>query len=133
VAGALIDAREVITAALDAGSRHDLDAVVALTDEDFEGVVPSSMSAEPDVYLGHDGIRHYFESFWEIVDDLHFELVEFDEVNGWTIALAHARGSGRASGLPIDNFVVIASQVRGGRVHRMHAYPDMDEARRALA
>ena len=125
-------ARDVITAALDAASRRDLDAVVELTAEDFEGVVPSSMSAEPDVYRGHDGIRRYFESFWEIVDDLVFELVEFDEAGGWTIALAHARGHGRSSGLPIDNLVVIASEVRDGRVHRIHAYPDMDEARRAL-
>ena len=127
-----MDAGALLSALLDAAGRRDLDAVVALTDPEFEGVVPSSMSAEPDVYRGHAGVRHYFESFWEIVDDLRIDLEEFEEVQGWTIALGHARGSGRASGLPIDNRIAIACLARDGLLHRMQAYPDMDQARRSI-
>jgi ketosteroid isomerase-like protein len=127
-----VDARELLTAALDAANRRDLDAIVALTAEDFEGVIPSTMSAEPDVYVGHDGIRRYFESFWDVVDDLRFELEQFDEAGGWTIAVSHATGTGRASGLPIDNVIAIACKGEGGRLRRLQAYPDIAEARRAI-
>ena len=127
-----MNAREVLAAALDASNRGDLDGAVALADPQFEGVVPSSMSAEPDVYKGHDGIRHYFESFWEVVENLKITIEEFDDVNGWTLALCSATGTGRLSGLPIDNKVVIAAQVRDGLLTRLDAHPDLDEARRAV-
>ena len=122
-----------MTAALDAANRRDLDAVVALTDEQFEGVVPESMSAEPDSYVGHEGIRRYWQSFWEIVDDLVIAPEEFDDVGDWTVARCHATGRGRTSGIPIDNHIAVACLLRHGRVYRFHAFPDMDEARRALA
>ena len=125
--------REVLAAALDASNRRDLDAAVALADPQFEGVVPSSMSAEPDVYKGHEGIRRYFESFWEVVDDLTITIDEFEDVAGWTLALCSATGRGRASGLPIDNKIVIASQVHAGLLTRLDAHPDMDTARGSVS
>ena len=128
-----VDARDLITEALEAANRRDLDAVVALTDEEFEGIVPASMSAEPDRYVGHEGIRNYWLSFWEIVDELVIQPQEFDEVGEWTIARCHATGRGRTSGLPIDNYIAVACRLRDGRVYRFHAFPDLDEARSALA
>jgi ketosteroid isomerase-like protein len=128
-----VNAREVLAAALDASNRGDLDGAVALTDPQFEGVVPSSMSAEPDAYKGHDGIRRYFESFWEVVENLTITIEEFEDVNGWTLALCKATGKGRLSGLPIDNKIVIAAQVRDGVLTRLDAHPDLDEARRAVS
>ena len=44
--------------------------------EDFQGVVPPSMSAEPDTYEGHEGIRRYFRLFEETVEDLEFVFRE---------------------------------------------------------
>ena len=125
--------REVLAAALDAANRRDLDAAVALADPQFQGVVPGSMSAEPDVYKGHDGIRRYFETFWEVVDDLTITIEEFeDAADGWTLARCGATGKGRASGLPIDNKIVIAAKVQGALLLRLDAHPDIDEARRSV-
>src|SRR4051812_19996723 len=73
---------------LEAANRRDLDAVVALSDPEFVGEVPADMSVEPDVYVGHEGIRRYFESFWEIVDGLTMECDAFVQVGSWTIASA---------------------------------------------
>jgi ketosteroid isomerase-like protein len=128
-----VNAHEVLTAAYDASNRRDLDAVVALADPQFEGVIPSSMSAEPDVYRGHEGIRHYFETFWEVVANLTITIEEFEDVPGWTLALCHATGQGRLSGLPVDNRIAVACQVRDGLIIRLDAHPDLEEARRSVS
>jgi ketosteroid isomerase-like protein len=116
-------------AMLEAANRRDLDAAAALVDPSFVGEVPSSMSVEPDVYEGHDGMRRYFESFWEIVDRLTFEFDAFEEVGSWTLASGHARSFGRGSGLPVDGAIALSAQSRDGKLTRLRAHPDLDEAR----
>ena len=119
----------MLVALLEAANRRDLDAAVAYVDPGFIGEVPSDMSAEPDVYEGHDGLRRYFESFWDIVDGLTVEVEEFDQVGPWTLASAHARSFGRGSGLPVDGLIALSVQSRDGKLTRLRAHPDLDEAR----
>jgi ketosteroid isomerase-like protein len=121
--------RELLIALLEAASRRDLDAAVGFVDPAFVGEVPSDMSAEPDVYEGHDGIRRYFESFWDIVDGLTFECDAFDRVGPWTLVAVHARSFGRGSGLPVDGHVALSAQSREDRLTRIRAHPDLAEAR----
>ena len=124
-----METRELLDAVFDAANRRDLDAIFALVDAGFVGEVPSSMSAEPDVYEGQDGIRRYFESFWEIVDGLTFELVSFEEAGSWTIVSVHPRGVGRASGLPIEDLIALTVQSRDGRLTRLRTHPGLEDAR----
>jgi len=114
---------------LEAANRRDLDAVVALSDPEFVGEVPADMSVEPDVYVGHEGIRRYFESFWEIVDGLTMECDAFVQVGSWTIASVRARSFGRGSGLPVDGLIALSAQSRDGRLTRICSHPDVDAAR----
>jgi ketosteroid isomerase-like protein len=128
-----VETREVLHLIFDAANRHDLDAVCALVDPTFAGEVPSTMSAEPDVYEGHDGIRRYFESFWEIVDGLTFELVAMEDAGAWTIVSVHPRGVGRSSGLPIEDRIGLSVQSQDGRLTRLRTHPDVDDARAWVA
>jgi ketosteroid isomerase-like protein len=124
-----VDTREVLIAVLEAANRRDLDAAAPFVDPAFVGEVPSDVSAEPDVYEGHDGIQRYFESFWEIVDDLTLECDAFDHVGTWTLASVHARSVGRGSGLPVDGHIALSVQSRNDRLIRLRAHPDLNEAR----
>ena len=36
--------------------------------------MPPELSAEPDVYIGHAGMRRYWESFHDALDEVRFEL-----------------------------------------------------------
>jgi ketosteroid isomerase-like protein len=123
-----VETRELVDVVFDAANRRDLDAIFAVVDRAFVGEVPSSMSAEPDVYEGHDGVRRYFESFWEIVDGLTFELIGFDQHGPWTIVSVHPRGVGRASGLPIEDLIALTVQAHDGRLTRLRAHPNREEA-----
>jgi ketosteroid isomerase-like protein len=127
-----VDTAGVLSGLLDASNRRDLDAAAALVAPQFEGVVPSTMSAEPDVYNGRDGLRRYFESFWEIVDDLTFVIDEIEVHGEWVLARARALGKGRSSGLPVDNHIALACTSSDGLLTNLHAYPDLEAARAAL-
>jgi ketosteroid isomerase-like protein len=106
-----------------------VEAVLQLFAEDFEGVVPPDLSAEPDAYVGHDGVRRYFDTFHEIVDDLRFDVEEVVEVGeGRVVALGVITGRGRASGIATELRTPLALRLRDGKLVRMDAYSDWDDA-----
>jgi ketosteroid isomerase-like protein len=124
--------REGLQALLDAIQGGDVDQIVRHVDPDFHGVVPPSMSAEPDAYSGVEGIRRYFELFRETVDNLRFEVLEVEEHGDCAIASLGISGVGRASGIPFDASVFTLIEMRGGKMARMDAYPTLEEARASL-
>ena len=97
--------------------------------EDFHGVVPPELSAEPDSYDGHDGVRRYFDSFNEIVNGLRFDAEELVEVAPAVVAgRGLITGEGRESGIPIEMRLPFVIRVRDGKVAEMVPYTDWDEA-----
>ena len=97
--------------------------------EDFHGVVPPELSAEPDSYDGHDGVRRYFDSFNEIVADLRFDAEELVEVApDVLVGRGVITGRGRESGIPIDMRLPFLIRLRGGKLVEMTPYTDWDEA-----
>ena len=97
--------------------------------EDFRGVVPPELSAEPDTYDGHDGLRHYFDSFQEIVGDLRFDAEELvDVAPGVVAARGLITGRGRESGIPVEMRVPGLYRIRDGKVIAIEAYPTWDDA-----
>lgn len=51
----------------------NIDAVVSLVHPEFEAYVPPEFSAEPDTYRGRDGIRRYFDSFEDAMDEIRYQ------------------------------------------------------------
>jgi ketosteroid isomerase-like protein len=127
-----VNPQEVIQASLDAANRDDLDAVAELVHDDFIGTVPASMSAEPDTYEGRPGIQRYFQLWHEIVDGLAITAERYEQAGDWTIAVCEVTGTGRSSGLPLQDEVAIATLLRDGLIFRMEAFPSAEEARAAV-
>ena len=120
---------ELVRKMFDVLNDDGVEAALAWFAEDFEGVVPPDLSAEPDAYVGHDGVRRYFDSFREIVDDLRFDAEEIvDAGPGRVLARALITGRGRASGIPTELRVPLVMRLRDGKLTRMDAYSDWDEA-----
>jgi ketosteroid isomerase-like protein len=110
-------------------NREGAAAALPYFSDDFEGVVPPDLSAEPDAYRGHAGLLRYFELFEEVVDGLRFEAERLTEVApGALVGLAFISGRGRESGIPVEMRVPLAVAVREGRIARMDAYADWDDA-----
>ena len=119
---------------LDALNDEGVEAALEWVSEDFHGVVPPELSAEPDTYDGHEGLRHYFDSFQEIVDDLHFDAEELVEVAPDAVAARGLiTGRGRESGIPIEMRVPGVYRIRDGKLIGIEAFSDWDAAVAAAA
>jgi ketosteroid isomerase-like protein len=120
---------EVVRHMFDALNDDGTEAALEWFADDFRGVVPPELSAEPDTYDGHDGVRRYFDSFNEIVNDLRFDAEELVEVAPGAVAgRGLITGEGRESGIPIEMRLPFLIRVRGGKVSEMTPYTDWDDA-----
>jgi ketosteroid isomerase-like protein len=109
-----------------------LDAALELISEDFVVEIPGSMSAEPDVYEGHDGARRYFAGFDGLIEGVRFEPLEFIEEADVVIVWLRLTGRGAASGIAVEQYAAVIAWVEDGKVTRMEPHVDVDEARAAL-
>ena len=124
----------VVREMLDVLNEEGVEAALAWFAEDFEGVVPPDLSAEPDAYVGHDGVRRYFDSFREIVDDLRFDADEIIDVGEErVVARGCITGRGRVSGIPTELITPLAIRLRDGKLTRMDAYAEWDDAVAAVS
>jgi uncharacterized protein len=115
-------------AALAAFGTGDLDRLIRQFHPDFVGVVPPELSAEPDTYRGHAGIRRYLESFREYVDGLRFLPEEVIDAGDAVVVAMRIEGRGRGSGVPFEQRLANRITVRDGLIASMTAYASVDEA-----
>ena len=109
-----------------------LEAALELVSEDFVAEIPGSMSAEPDVYAGHDGARRYFAGFDGLIEDVRFEPLEFLEDGDAVIVWLRLTGRGAASGIEVEQHAAVVTRVKDGKVTGMEPHPDVETARQAL-
>lgn len=96
---------------------------------EFEGVVSPELSAEPDVYRGHAGMRRWFDGF-EGLEDVRLSPEDFigDGERVLVPVVLSARGAG--SGIEVEQRVVQGWTVRDGLAVRVESFVDMESARR---
>jgi ketosteroid isomerase-like protein len=83
-------------------------------------IVPPEASAEPDTYEGRAGARRYFAGFDGVLDDVHFELHDVEEISEHAaLAKMSLTGRGAATGIPVEQRLYLAVTVRDGLVSRM--------------
>jgi ketosteroid isomerase-like protein len=120
-----------VEAAIDAFTSGDPERMLRHIDPEFEGIVPASMSAEPDSYVGHEGVRRYFALFNDTIEELRFRSQIVEEAGDWVLIEQHISGRGRTSGVPVDFYAIAAVLMRDGKLLRMVGYPSLEEARAA--
>jgi ketosteroid isomerase-like protein len=94
--------------------------------------IPPDMSAEPDTYRGHDGVRRYFAGFDGMLDEVSYEAVEIIPVGDAVVASARMSGRGASSGLDVGIDAYVVHELADGKVVRITPYPDLESARAAL-
>ena len=65
-------ATEVVRAGIEGFAAGGVEALIerGRFGEEFELVIPPELTLEPHTYVGHDGLRRYFDSWYEVVDEL---------------------------------------------------------------
>src|SRR6478672_6294166 len=87
-----------------------------------------------DVYFGHEGVRTYWRRWLEAWRDLEFEVQDYldagDEV---VVLICNQRQRGRYTGIvtELPPYALVWT-VRDGKVVRFRAFPNQDEALKAV-
>jgi ketosteroid isomerase-like protein len=98
---------------IDAINRRDLDALLALMDDDIEGA-PALASIEGR-YHGHAGIRSWWESLFSSLPDFTVEVVEVRDLGDLTVAVLHFRAEGAVSHAPVEQRIWLVAEWRDGK------------------
>ncbi len=104
---------ELARRAYEAFNRRDLEAFLALMDEEVESV--SRIVDVEGVLSGHDGIRRWWASWLEAFPDYRIEVLELRDRDEATVAAIRALGHGGGSSLPIEDTIWHAARWRGGK------------------
>jgi ketosteroid isomerase-like protein len=117
---------ELASQAFDAINRRDLDALLALIDDDVE--IVTRIAAMEGGLHGHDGMRRWWENMFTAFPDYYFEVVDVRDLGDVTLASLRALGHGAGSDVPFEDLLWHASQWRRGQCVWWRAFETEAEA-----
>jgi ketosteroid isomerase-like protein len=110
-----------------------VEAILDLIDPEFVAITTPDVALEPDTYRGEEGLRRYFSSFYEVMEDIRFEPEEFIEVAEKVIVPFVLKAKGKGTGIEVQQRAVQVWTMRDGKALRVDTFPDLDSARDAVA
>jgi ketosteroid isomerase-like protein len=123
---------ELVRGIVKALNRGDVDGMLASMHADFEWT-PLESSPVARVYRGHEQVRDYVEDWLATFESLRLELQDPTEVADRVVAVVHAHGRGRASGLQLDTRFCQVWTVREGTAVAMEEYATRQQALTVLS
>jgi ketosteroid isomerase-like protein len=123
---------DLLREAFDAFNREGVDAIIEILDPEFEAVAPPELTVEPDTYKGHAGIRRYFDSFYEVMEEVHFYPQEFIDAGDKVVVPMVLWAKGRGTGIEAEQRIVQVWTIRQGKATRVENYADRAAALEAV-
>ena len=119
---------EIVRQIFRAFNSEDIDRVLALTHTEFELEVPPALSAEPDIYRGHDGMRRYWESFQDAMDEIRLQPERLCDAGEAVVVAMKLTAKGRRTAIAVEQRTAGVWTIRDGKVIRIRAYVSLAEA-----
>jgi ketosteroid isomerase-like protein len=119
---------DAVRRGFEALDRGGVEAFLEFIDPQFETTTPPELTVEPATYRGHDGLRRYFESFYEIMDEVRFEPVEFIDAGERVVVPARLVARGRDTGIEAVQQLAFVWTLRDGKGLRLQTYATRAEA-----
>jgi ketosteroid isomerase-like protein len=116
--------------AIDAVNRRDLEGFLALSDEDVE--VVSRVVAFEGGLRGHDGVRRWWEGWFQAFPDYRVEVAEVRDLGEVTLAAMTAVGHGAGSEIPFEDNPWLACRWRDGKCVWWQVFRSEGEALEAI-
>jgi ketosteroid isomerase-like protein len=125
------DATGVVRRSFELLNAGDIDGAVELMHPEVEfhdvAEIPGSTT-----YRGREGIRRWWATVREPLEELRFEFGEVVESGDKLAVVTRAVGRGRGSGAEVDWTFTTVWTVRDGLIHYHQGYADHAEALRAM-
>jgi ketosteroid isomerase-like protein len=119
---------EIVKRGFEAFDQGGVEALLEFVHEDFEATTPPGLASEPDTYRGHEGVRRYFDSFYEAMDDIRWEPHSFQEVGDKVVVEFTLYARGKSTGLEFGQPAVQVWTLRDGKGIGLELYPTLEEA-----
>jgi ketosteroid isomerase-like protein len=119
---------EILRRGYEAFNSGDIRRILAFAHPDFETAIPPELSAEPDIYRGHDGIRRYFLSFQDAMDEIRFQPERFWDIGESVVAVVRLNAKGRQSGISVEQRLAQVWTFHGGKAIGLRTYGSLSEA-----
>jgi ketosteroid isomerase-like protein len=119
---------EVARRTFDAIGRRDIDALLELYDPEIEFLPLTGTRVESGGYLGHAGVREYFEEVSAVWEDMHPHADDVRTVGDHVVVLGGCLVRGRGSGAEADSTMAWVLTLRDGKVVRHRGYRTREEA-----
>ena len=119
---------ELVRQGFEAVNEGGVEALLPFIHPEFVVTTPAGLAAEPDTYRGPEGIRRYFESFYEAMDRVEFEPKRFVAVGELVVVAITLRARGRTTGIETEQHVAQIWELRDGQAIRVRVFATLDEA-----
>ena len=120
---------EIIRRGLEAFNAEGVDGLLPYIHPEFEATTPPNLASEPDTYRGHAGVRRWFESFYEVMDDIRWDAHGFERQVGEKVVVQFTlRARGKTTGLDFGQDAVMVWTLRDGKAVRVELFETVDEA-----
>jgi ketosteroid isomerase-like protein len=119
---------EIVQQAVEGFNERGVDGILPLIHEEFEATTPPNLASEPDTYRGHDGVRRWFDSFYEVMDEIRWDAHEYRPVGDRVVVGFTLRARGKTTGLDFGQNAVMVWSFRDGKGSRIELFETMEEA-----
>ena len=123
---------EVVRRIYEAFARGDIATLVSATDPEIRCYDRAGHPGAK-VFYGHQGLLQLIEDDRQVFDEIRWEPREFTEVGDRVVVPIRQSGRGKASGIPIQDDVVMVWTLDGGKALELHIYATEREALEAVA
>jgi ketosteroid isomerase-like protein len=121
---------ELVRRAFEAFATRDVDAALAIADEDVEFLpVTANLTTGGVPYRGHEGVTRYLQDVARVWDELRVYPTEYRDVGETVVALGRVHG--RGGGMIIDRPTGWVWRCRNGKIVFGRVYASHEEALRA--
>jgi ketosteroid isomerase-like protein len=123
---------DIVRAVYRAWSQDDLEALLDTTDPGVEFLTSGYFPDFEPVYLGHDGIRRFWEALQAPWDWFRIDVERVIDGEGCAAAAVRFRGRGEGSSVVTHLRQGHAMRIRDGRVVKVSAHASFREALEAV-
>lgn len=120
---------EFVIRGFEAADREGWQALLPLIHPEFELITTPDVAMEPDTYKGEEGLRRYFESFEDAMDDIRF-LPEGEPIEAGDQVVIPFRlyAKGKETGIEVEQPAFMLWKIRGGKALRVEIFADRARA-----
>jgi len=119
---------EIVQRGFDAFNETGVEGILPFIHPEFEATTPPNLASEPDTYRGHDGIRRWFDSFDEVMEEIRWDAHGYQQVGDQVVVEFTLRARGKTTGLDFGQDAVMVWSLRDGKAIRVELFETLDEA-----